>query len=222
MQKDSSSLMRMAAHAKLADVYTYAGDVTKAKEEIKELPQSSRYTQNRMFGNLELKSKEYLKSQEYYRESVYDTLTFLLWDIERIAQCYGDLSQNDFKSNRNKMDEIYKIEYNLIHAIGTDGSDLLKSHLCNAVIRLAQRSVWDVDYEKAFEYLDEFISVARELQKTGSNECAKHSPILPHKSNNIAYLNKRSILFRLSWNAFNPIRADVRFQKYLEEINTWI
>lgn len=222
LQKNSSVLMCLVSHAKLADVYTYSGEYGEAKKEIKELPESSRYTKNRMLGNLELKNKEYLKSQESYRKSIYDTLTFLIWDIERLAQCYGALSQEDFKANRSTMDEIYKIEYNLIHAIGIDGSDFLKIHLCNSAIRLAQRSVWDGNYEKAFEYLDEFIAVSRELQKTNSNDSAVCSIILPQELNKKESLNKNSILFRLSWNAFNPIRKDERFQKYLEEVDTWI
>ena len=222
LQKNSSSLMYIAAHARLADIYTYAGDFNQAREEINELPESCRYTKNRMLGNLELKNKEYLKAQEFYRESIYDLLSFLFWDIERIAQCYSNMSQNDFKTNRCKMDEVYKIEYDIIHAIGTDGFDLLKKHLCNAVIRLAQTAVWNGDYEKAFEYLDEFILTAKELQKSDTNESIYFSLILPQRPCNIQSLSKNSILFRLSWNAFNPIRSDVRFQKYLEEINTWI
>ncbi len=223
LQKNSSPVTCISAHSRLADIYTHAGDFKQAKKEIGELPESCRYTQNRMLGNLELKNKEYLSSIEFYRESVYDTLAYLLWDIERIAQCYGAMIYDcgDFKTNRCKMDEIYGIEYELLHSIGTGGSALLKNHLCNAAVRLAQRSVWSGEYEKAFEYLDEFVSVARELQEPSAEENDKCSPILPKRSHDGGAISKSSVIFRLSWNAFNPIRTDVRFQKYLEEINTW-
>ena len=223
LQKNSSHVTCIAAYARLADIYTYSGDFKQAKKEIDELPESCRYTKNRMLGNLELKNKEYLKSKAFYCESVYDTLTWLLWDIERIAQCYGTMIYDcdDFKTNRAKMDEIYRIEYDLIHSISADGSDLLKNHLCNAVIRLAQKSVWNGEHEKAFEYLDEFISVARDLYKSSYDESVECSPILPRKPHAGKSISKNSVIFRLSWNAFNPIRNDARFQNYLEEINTW-
>lgn len=223
LQKNSSPVTCISAHSRLADIYTYAGDFKQARKEIGELPESGRYTQNRMLGNLELKNKEYLKSIEFYRESVYDTLRYLLWDIERMAQCYGAMIYDggDFKTNRCKMDEIYEIEYGLLRSIGTDGSDLLKNHLCNAAVRLAQRSVWRGEYEKAFGYLDEFVSVARELQEPFAAENSECSAVLPEKSHVGGAISKNSVIFRLSWNAFNPIRNDARFQNYLEEINTW-
>jgi len=223
VRKNSSPVTCIAAYARLADIYTYARDFKQAKKQIEELPESCRYTKNRMLGNLELVNKEYLKSKEFYRESVYDTLTFLFWDIERIAQCYGAMIYDcdDFKTNRCKMDEIYRIEYDILHSIGIEGSDLLKNHLCNAVIRLAQRAVWKGEHEKAFEYLDEFVSTARELYKSFSEESVNCSPILPKKPHCDGVISKSSVIFRLSWNAFNPIRTDVRFQKYLEEINMW-
>jgi hypothetical protein len=81
--------------------------------------------------------------------------------------------------------------------------------------------VWSGEHEKAFEYLDEFISVARELYDPSCDESAEYSMILPRKPHVGKSISKNSVIFRLSWNAFNPIRNDARFQNYLEEINTW-
>lgn len=220
LQKEAACSILAETHGRLADVYIAIGDFRQAKEEIDRLP-GNRYTKNRMLGNLALRENKLEESKEYYRKSVYDTVSFLFWDIERIAQCYGNAIQDDFKTNRAKMDEVYEIEYNIIHAIGTEGSPMLQTHLCNASIRLAQKAVWDGDYEKSLEYLDEFISNARALRRDIEETDTINSPILPKQAYKVGAVNKESILFRLSWNAFNPIRNDPRFQKYVKEIQNW-
>ena len=199
LQKKADFSCVYYSRAVLADIYTYAGDFNQAREEINQLQESCRYTKNRMFGNLELQNKEYLKSKAFYCESVYDTLIFMLWDIERIAQCYGAMmyENDDFKTNRAKMDEIYRIEYELIHSIGTGGSDRIKHHLCNSAIRLAQKAAWKGEHEKAFEYLDEFVSNARELYQSSCEESINSSLVLPTKSHNARSISKKSVLFRL-------------------------
>ncbi len=221
LKKEKTCSASIEAHGRLADVYMAAGDLRQAKEEILKLPESSRYTRKRMLGNLALKENHYKKSREFYRESVNDTITFLLWDIERIAQSYHAMLSDDFKINRAKMDEIYKIEYDIIHAIGAECSPLLKIRLCNAAIRLAQKAVWSGDHKKAFEYLDEFIYNACALHNNTIQADTAHSPILPSQPHTVINLTKKSILYRLSWNAFNPIRTDPRFQSYVKKIESW-
>lgn len=205
---------------KLADVYTYAGDYKQAKETIEQLP-GSRYTKNRMLGNLALREGRAEEGIAFYRESVYDTVSFLLWDIERIAQCHSTALREDFAGVRAKMDEIYAVEYALIHAIGAEGSPLLQSHLCNASIRLAQKAVRDNEYEKAFGYLDKFMQGASELQGGVSEQSTPHSPVLPTKPHAVQPISKESMQYRLSWNTFNPIRNDERFAKYLSQVDSW-
>ncbi len=203
----------------LADVYIAGKDFRKAKELIVQLP-SCRYTKNRMLGNLSLIEKQYEQSRNFYQESVYETIMFLLWDIERIAQSFSGDLKDDFKNSRAKMNEVYKIEYDIIHSIGFCGSPLLQHHLCNCSIRLAQKAVWDGEYEKAFKFLEEFMSAARTLHKQGSSDFVDVSPILP-KRDSLTKITKNSILYRLSWNAFNPIREDSRFIDYVQEVEGW-
>ena len=116
------------ARGKLADVYIAAGDFRRAKEEIDGLP-GSRYTKSRMLGNLALNEGKAEESHEFYRESIYDTVSYLFWDIERLAQSYGIALHNDYRNTRRTMDEIYELEYRMIHAIGVQNEPLLKHHL---------------------------------------------------------------------------------------------
>lgn len=218
--KDSTCGTLAEARGKLADVYIAAGDFRRAKEEIDCLP-GSRYTKNRMLGNLALNEGKAEESREFYRESVYNTVAYLLWDIERIAQSYGMILHDDYRDTRRKMDDIYKVEYQIIHAIGAENAPLLKYHLCNASVRLAQRATTDGNYEKAFQYLDEFISNAHEQHFSASDTDMMLSPILPPHPRTVRGVTKKSVLFRLSWNSFNPIRSDPRFQKYVEEVEAW-
>ncbi len=221
LQKSQCGSAYGDAICKLADNYIAAGNFDQAKEEINKLPRSCRYTQNRMLGNLLLRKGQYERSKEYYKESVYDTVAFLLWDFERIAQCYGNMLSDSFKNNRSIIDEIYKIEYTIIHAMGETQHGLFKHHLCNATVRLAQRASWRGEREKAFGYLDEFIANARELIIGNDTDNTENSPVLPKDSHTAKSLDKRSVIYRLSWHAFDSIRNDQRFRNYLEEVNSW-
>ena len=174
-----------------------------------------------MLGNLALNEGKSEESRALYRESIYETVSYLLWDIERLAQSYGIALHNDYRNTRRAMDDIYEIEYRMIHAIGVQNEPLLKHHLCNASVRLAQRATFDGDYEKAFQYLDEFISNAREQHFTVSDADMMGSPIFPLHTHTVRGISKESVLFRLSWNSFHPIRSDPRFRKYLEEVEAW-
>ena len=220
LQKEKQLDLWAESQGKLADVYIASGDYRRAKEVVARLPKC-RYTKKRMLGNLALKEDQYEQSRNFYKESVDETVEFLLWDIERIAQSFSYTLKNDFKNSRAKMNEIYQIEYDLIHAIGFHGSPLLQNYLCNASIRLAQREVWHGDYEKAFVYLDKFMSVARMLHNQTTADDIRLSPILPKKEYCQKTITKSSILFRLSWNAFNPIRKDSRFISYVQEVEHW-
>lgn len=205
------------SHSQLADVYMSAGNFAAAKKEAEYLP-SARYTQNRIKGNLAHREKDYEKSRDFYRESATESFIFLLWDLERIAGTYNPAFGGDFTTDRIIFDKIYRIEYDMIHALGTSHPAIMH-HLCNASIRLAQRAVWDKDYDRAFELLDEFMSTARILKK-GISE-SESSPAISNKTVAVKPISKGSILCRLSWNAFNPIRTDPRFEKYIEEIESW-
>lgn len=220
LQKSNRCDLWSKSQGILADVYLAGKDFRQAKELIVQLP-DCRYTKNRMLGNLALIEKQYEQSRSFYRESVKETVAFLLWDIERIAQSYSGVLKDDFKNNRAKMDEVYKIEYDLIHSIGCNGSRVLQSHLCNAAVRLAQKAVWEGEPEKAFDYLDEFMSAVRMLNKDVSPDDISVSPILPKQDSLTKPISKNSILFRLSWNAFNPIREDARFIDYVKEVEGW-
>lgn len=215
--KSNNTNMWTDSHGQLADVYMAAGDFVAAKKETEYLP-SARYTKNRIAANIAHREKEYEKSRTLYRESITASLPYLFWDLERIAGTYNPAFGGDFKTNRHIIDSIYQTEYDIIRAIGGNHPVLLH-HLCNASIRLAQRAVWDKNYERAFELLDEFIANARILhEETAINEV---SPIISVSPVAAKPISKQSILFRLSWNAFNPIRKDTRFEKYIEEVNGW-
>ena len=220
LQKPNSCDLWSKSQGILADVYIAGKDFRQAKELIAQLP-DCRYTKNRMLGNLALIEKQYEQSRSCFQASVNETVAFLLWDIERIAQSYSGGLKDDFKKSRAKMDDIYKIEYDLIHSIGYNGSRALQSHLCNAAVRLAQKSVWEGEHERAFEYLDEFMSAARALNDQGSLEDVEVSPILAKEECITRLITKESILFSLSWNAFNPIRKDERFIEYVREVEGW-
>lgn len=204
------------SHGQLADVYMAAGDFVAAKKETEYLT-SARYTKNRIAANIAHREKDYEKSRSLYRESFTDSLSYLFWDLERIAGTYNPALGGDFKTNRHIIDKIYQTEYDIIHAIGNH--PVLLHHLCNATIRLAQRAVWDKDYDRAFELLDEFMSNARILHE-GVSE-SESSPVISNKMVTVKPISKKSLIFRLSWNAFNPIRQDPRFEKYIEEVDNW-
>ncbi|MBP3665598.1 MAG: helix-turn-helix transcriptional regulator [Clostridia bacterium] len=220
LHKKGGCATRTRAHGLLADIYMAVGEFSRAREEIECLP-SGRYTRSRMLGNLALNEKDPAQAREFYRESISDTLPWLFWDMERIAQSYSASMQEDFKTNRSKMDEIYGIEYAVIHAIGAEGTPLLRHHLCNASIRLAQKAVWSGDHAQAFTFLDEFMANARSLRSGMAESTVASSPVLPDSPRAVRALTKESVLFRLSWNAFNPLRSHPRFIKYREEAEAW-
>ena len=207
------------SHGIMADVYMSAGDFNAAKKEAEYLP-SARYTHARIAGNIAHREKEYEKSRAFYRESVTDTLTYLFWDMERIAGTYNPAFGGDFKTDRPIIDRIYQTEYDIIHAIDSTAPTFLH-HLCSATIRLAQRSVWEKKYEQAFELLDEFIASAKILHYGTFDDATKRSPILSENKTTVKPISKESVICRLGWNAFNPIRKDPRFDKYIEEVNSW-
>lgn len=220
LHKKGSCATRTRAHGLLANIYMAAGEFSQAREEIEGLP-SSRYTRSRMLGNLAVTEKDSARAREFFRESISDTLPWLFWDMERIAQSYSAVLHEDFKTNRSKMDEIYGIEYAVIHAIGAEGMPLLRHHLCNASIRLAQKAIWSGDHETAFAFLDEFMTNARSLRSETVEPTAASSLILSDCPHAVRALSKESVLFRLSWNAFNPLRTDPRFIRYIEEVEAW-
>ena len=201
------------SHGIMSDVYASAENFAAAKKEAEYLP-SARYTHARIAGNIAHREKEYEKSRDFYRKSVTDTLTYLFWDIERIAGTYNPAT------NRPMIDKIYQTEYDIIRAIGGDHAVILH-HLCNASIRLAQRAVWDKDHERAFELLDEFVAAAKILRCGNIDNTAEYSPIVSDDRATVKPISKESVLCRLAWNAFNPIRKDPRFEKYIEEVNSW-
>ena len=201
------------SHGIMSDVYASAENFAAAKKEAEYLP-SARYTHARIAGNIAHREKEYEKSRDFYRKSVTDTLPYLFWDIERIAGTYNPAT------NRPMIDKIYQTEYDIIRAIGDDHPVILH-HLCNASIRLAQRAVWDKDHERAFELLDEFVAAAKILRCGNIDNTAEYSPIISDDRATVNPISKESILCRLAWNAFNPIRKDPRFEKYIEEVNSW-
>ena len=208
------------SHGQLADVYMSAGNFSAAKKEAEYLP-SARYTKNRITGNIAHREKEYEKSRAFYQESVTDTLTYLFWDMERIAGTYNPAFGGDSKTNRPIIDKINQTEYDIIHAIGSTHPILLH-HLCNATIRLAQRAALNKDFERAYELLDEFISNAKISRLGAFDNTTELSPILSDDKATVKPISKESILCRLGWNAFNPIRNDSRFQAYIKEIESWI
>jgi transcriptional regulator with XRE-family HTH domain len=220
LHKKGSCATRTRAHGLLANIYMAVGEFSQAREEIEGLP-SSRYTRSRMLGNLAVTEKDPVRAREFFRESISDTLPWLFWDMERIAQSYSAVLHEDFKNNRSKMDEIYGIEYAVIHAIGAEGMPLLHHHLCNASIRLAQKAIWSGDHETAFAFLDEFMTNARSLRSETVEPTAASSLILSDCPHAVRALSKESVLFRLSWNAFNPLRTDPRFIRYIEEVEAW-
>ncbi len=220
LHKKGSCATRTRAHGLLANIYMAVGEFRQAREEIEGLP-SSRYTRSRMLGNLAVTEKDSARAREFFRESISDTLPWLFWDMERIAQSYSAVLHEDFKTNRSKMDEIYGIEYAVIHAIGAEGMPLLRHHLCNASIRLAQKAIWSGDHETAFAFLDEFMTNARSLRSETVEPTAASSLILSDCPHAVRALSKESVLFRLSWNAFNPLRTDPRFIRYIEEVEAW-
>jgi len=201
------------SHGIMSDVYASAENFAAAKKEAEYLP-SARYTHARIAGNIAHREKEYEKSRDFYRKSVTDTLTYLFWDIERIAGTYNPAT------NRPMIDKIFQTEYDIIRAIGGDHPVILH-HLCNASIRLAQCAVWGKDYERAFELLDEFVAAAKILRCGNIDNTAEYSPIISDDRATVKPTSKESILCRLAWNAFNPIRKDPRFEKYIEEVNSW-
>ena len=207
--KSDKCNMWVESHGQLADVYMSAGDFSAAKKEAEYLP-AARYTRNRIEGNLAHREKEYERSRAFYRDSVTDALRYLFWDIERIAGTYNPALGGD----RPIIDKIYAIEYDVIHTIGGKHPVII-NYLCNASIRL------DKDYERAFELLDEFIENARILHHGTFENISENSPIISNAPITGKSISKESILCRLSWNAFNPIRKDPRFEKYINELNNW-
>jgi transcriptional regulator with XRE-family HTH domain len=105
LHKKGSCATRTRAHGLLANIYMAVGEFSQAREEIEGLP-SSRYTRSRMLGNLAVTEKDSARAREFFRESISDTLPWLFWDMERIAQSYSAVLHEDFKTNRSKMDEI--------------------------------------------------------------------------------------------------------------------
>lgn len=208
------------SHAFLADVYMSAEMYTEAEEEISYLPYT-RYGKARMMGNLRFREKKYKEALEYYRESISDSVAWLLWDIERSAQCiYSDTCDN------TRPLEIFQLEYDLIHIL-YNNSLFPYPHSYNLMyvnMQLAANYARKGEFDKAFYHLNEIIEINREyLNNYGVNfntGCvlypkAKQPFDNPTKK---ARSYKSWILRCLEWKSFDSLKEDERYTQLKNQI----
>lgn len=209
------------SHALLADVYMNAGEYRYAEEEIEYLPYC-RYGKARMMGNLRIKEKRYDEALEFYRESISDAIVWLIWDIERSAQCIWK-STND---NSYPM-RIFRLEHDLIKLL-YDGSHYpipLSSNLMYVNMQLAANAARKGNVDECFVLLDELILLAedygRKYGRTFKTGCilypdAKQPYDKAHKK---ARTFKSWILRSLEWKSFESIKEDPRYSECIVRVN---
>ena len=222
-ERSDRSDMAANAHGMLAEVYMAVGNFSKAEREISCLPYG-RYTQARMRGNLARCQEDYEESRPHYQESICDFLVWLFRDMDHLATSYK-------VTDRRKMDEIYKMEYDMIRLLYgcRNNSPLpLQRFLGNACVRLAQRAAWDGDKQAALTYLEEFVAVIRTRRERGNattaTGCILFPEVTPPYDKGLGRRRgpkKELVLGRLSWSAFNSLREEERFIKLLREVESW-
>ncbi|MBQ8382623.1 MAG: helix-turn-helix transcriptional regulator [Clostridia bacterium] len=210
-----------SSHGMLSDVYSAIDDFGRAEHEIGYLS-SSRYTKPRLHGNLALRNKLFQEARLSYQESISDSLVWMFWDIERLAQCY----RRDDSVTRKR---ILKLEYDLIRLLYGDDKFTfpLHSYYNTVTIRLAEVAVIDGDHERAFDYLYEHLDVTIASGEGQGEKCETGCILFPdvfppyHNTDRTRKTSKESMLARLSWRTFDPIREDERFQNIVRTVESW-
>ena len=209
------------SHALLADVYMNAGRFSDAEEEIEYLPYC-RYGKARMMGNLRIKEKRYEEALEFYRESISDAIVWLIWDIERSAQCiWKTTGDNSYPM------KIFRLEHDLISLLynGSSYPIPLSSNLMYVNMQLAANAARKGKSDECFSYLEELLLLAEEYERR-YGRCFETGCLLfpeakqPYdKARKKARSFKSWILRSLEWNSFESIKEDPRYCLILARVN---
>ena len=216
-----SGRLQANVHGVMADIYIAAGDYVNAEKEIDMLPYGA-YTKERKRGEMYYTLSHFDDCRLPLREAISDNLAMLCSDMNLLAMSYRE-------SERKTMDSIYKSIYGIIHAVyGDDKCPVpVQYYLATSCIRLAQHAAWENDTETAMKYIGEFMESLRIQRQTHNKKLKNTSAVLPevmppYRAPIIRpdYYGDFAISV-LKWHAFDRLRNNELFIKYLNEAEKW-
>ena len=173
---------------------------------------SGQYTKNRAKYIHLVMQKRHEEAAPYIENSLYNTLHWLIWDMNELAMNYYGLG------DRENMCKVFEIEHTLLGAVGYRGEDFALWHI-RAAARLAQRAAQKRETEKCFARLEEMMQIVREWKR--QNESAEIDPHIlfsrTDKGEPVKF-SKNFVLPMLEWRSFDYIRQTERFGVVLAEL----
>lgn len=196
------------SHCVLCDIYSKCGDDKKFSEQLEYLSPDGRYTKDRTLTVHYYSKKEYSKAIEHVQKSIFNTLWWLFFDIERLA---GSTALTTLDTDlRNK---IYKIEYDILSALSFPKEFLV--NYVNVALKLAQ----DNDKNTAYKYLDELAEKLLNVNKYFTDNTLLFNQITTNSKHSA--LNKEALLVRLNkWHCFDKLRYEERFKDIIKKIES--
>lgn len=196
-----------AAHCLMCDIYSYADEPEKERQQLEYLSKDGRYTQNRTAAVHQMIKRKNSKAVLSFQQSLYNDLVWLFFDIERLAAVEYVENADD-----NNSKEIYKAEYDLLKALSCPVE--LKSYFVSACTHLAVKSVDNKD--EMYKYLDEMMDALQNI-----NDEDNASVLFDRIETDYTYkrVSKKGLLNRLKlYKSFEPVRSEERFKAYINEI----
>ena len=199
-------------HCLMYEIYFRSGETEKEEAETAYFSKSGQYTKNRAKYIHLVMQKRHEEAAPYIENSLYNTLHWLIWDMNELAMNYYGAG------DRENMCKVFEIEHSLLGAVGYRGEDFALWHI-RAAARLAQRAAQKRETEKCFARLEEMMQIVREWKRQNEVAIAPHILFARTDKGEPVKYSKRFVLPMLEWKAFDYIREDERFCAVLAELD---
>ncbi|MBQ8403292.1 MAG: helix-turn-helix transcriptional regulator [Clostridia bacterium] len=200
-------------HCLMCEIYFRCGETEKEEAEMAYFSQSGQYTKNRAKYMHLVMQKKHEEAAPHIENSLYNTLHWLVWDMNELAMNYYSLG------DRENMCKVFEIEHGLLGAVGYYGEDFALWHI-RAAVRLAQRAAQKKETEECFARLEEMMQIVRKWQKQDeAGKADEHILFARTGRGKSVKFSKELVLPMLEWKAFDYIRETERFGAVLAELD---
>ncbi|MBQ9746691.1 MAG: helix-turn-helix transcriptional regulator [Clostridia bacterium] len=202
-----------ASHTLMYEIYFRGEEIEKEEAEMAYFSKSGQYTKNRAKYIHLVMQKKHEEAVPHIENSLYNTLHWLIWDMNELAMNYYSLG------DREKMCKVFEIEHGLLGAVGYYGEDFALWHI-RAAVRLAQRAAQKKETEECFARLEEMMQIVRKWKKKDeAGKSEEHILFARTERGKSVKFSKELVLPMLEWKAFDYIRENERFCAVLAELD---